>query len=144
MTDSTGHFTYRLMNIPHTIKNEHVHSLFSEDDRRAIILTSIDPCPYIRSLVQDGVLSTQLCGLDLEPEFIDLGHRVFHDRDTLQATLVSGDIWRGTAARKLRTCQIAGAMDMVLTSSLLPVWFSGKSSEVSCFHDSVVDEDRSL
>ena len=46
MTDSIGYFTYRLAKLPHTIKNEHIHSLFNEDDRRAIISTSVGPCPH--------------------------------------------------------------------------------------------------
>ena len=46
MTDLTGYFTYRLANLPRTIKNEHIPSLFNADDRKLIISTSIGPCPH--------------------------------------------------------------------------------------------------
>ncbi|KAI0521375.1 hypothetical protein F5B22DRAFT_571176 [Xylaria bambusicola] len=49
-------------------------------------------CQTIRQLAYEGVDSARLYGSDLHPEFLELGYEMFHDRDTLKATLVAGDL----------------------------------------------------
>ena len=77
----------------------------------------------IRYLVRDGVPSAQLYGFDLEPEFIDLGYRLFRDRDKLQATFVSGDVIAGPTAPEFQELgRLHQQIDIVFASSFLHVW----------------------
>lgn len=46
----------------------------------------------LRQFRADGVLGSQLFGLDLESRFIDIGYALFQDQRTLGATFVNGDM----------------------------------------------------
>ena len=46
----------------------------------------------IRKLVFDGVPGGNLAGVELRPEFIELGYELFRDRETLGARMVQGDV----------------------------------------------------
>ena len=48
----------------------------------------------IRMLAADGADSSRLYGVDLHPEFIDIGYDLFNDRDRLKAKFFSGDIFK--------------------------------------------------
>ncbi|KAI1426423.1 hypothetical protein F5Y12DRAFT_742185 [Xylaria sp. FL1777] len=52
-------------------------------------------CQTIRQLAFEGVDSARLYGTDLHPEFLELGYEQFHDRETLKATFVAGDLLLG-------------------------------------------------
>ncbi|KAK6951376.1 hypothetical protein Daesc_007911 [Daldinia eschscholtzii] len=49
-------------------------------------------CQTIRWLAYAGVDSKRLYGTDLHAEFLELGYEQFRDRETLNATLVAGDM----------------------------------------------------
>ncbi|KAI0120312.1 hypothetical protein F4776DRAFT_665790 [Hypoxylon sp. NC0597] len=49
----------------------------------------------LRQLVQDGVPSRQLTGLDIERALLELGYDFFLDRDTLQSRFVVADVFKG-------------------------------------------------
>ncbi|RYO76716.1 hypothetical protein DL766_004164 [Monosporascus sp. MC13-8B] len=46
----------------------------------------------LRQLAFEGVDSSRLYGIDSEPRFLSAGYELFRDRDTLKATLVTGDL----------------------------------------------------
>ena len=46
MGESTEYFTYRLTNLPKSLKQEDIYQLFCPDDQKAIAGTSLGPCPY--------------------------------------------------------------------------------------------------
>ncbi|KAI1501345.1 hypothetical protein F5X99DRAFT_382958 [Biscogniauxia marginata] len=46
----------------------------------------------LRQLAYDGVDSTKLYGIDVEPRFLDLGYDLFRDKGKLKATLIVGDL----------------------------------------------------
>ena len=46
----------------------------------------------LRQLAFDGAPASNLIGLDLRPEFIDLGYEFFKDRDGFAAKFVTGDM----------------------------------------------------
>ena len=51
----------------------------------------------MRQLVADGVPSSQLIGLDIEPYLIELGYDLFADRATLRSRFLVADIFKGAA-----------------------------------------------
>ena len=53
----------------------------------------------LRQLVQDGVPSQQLIGLDIEGSLMETGYDLFLDRATLQSRFVVADIFKGSAAQ---------------------------------------------
>ncbi|PMB64554.1 Methyltransferase ausD [Beauveria bassiana] len=46
----------------------------------------------LRQLRADGVAGSKLFGADIESRFISLGYDLFRDKDTLEATFLSGDL----------------------------------------------------
>ena len=73
----------------------------------------------IRQLVFEGVDPTRLYGTDLHAEFIELGYDQFRDRETLEATFVTGDLLlpdeEYAASEMVRTFE--GKMSIVHASS---------------------------
>ncbi|KAK5662609.1 hypothetical protein OQA88_8523 [Cercophora sp. LCS_1] len=47
----------------------------------------------LRQLAHDGAPQANLRGLDLRPEFVELGYELFKDKDTFGAKFVTGDIF---------------------------------------------------
>ena len=74
-------------------------------------------------MVQAGVSSSQMYGLDLEQRFIEMGYDLFQDRDRLHAKFVSGDLLAapGTAGSDELDILFEN-MDIVFASSLLHFW----------------------
>jgi len=67
----------------------------------------------IRRLVADGVDSRNCYGADLQLDFLDLGYELFRDRETLQSTFITADIF--DPASDLMGIQ--GTIDIVDASS---------------------------
>lgn len=68
----------------------------------------------IRQLSFDGVNSERLFGMDLQPEFLELGHELFQDREKSEATFVPGNIF-DEDDEGLKS--LDGKMDIVQASS---------------------------
>jgi len=47
----------------------------------------------LRKLVADGAPPENLYGADLNPEFFDLGYKLFRDKDTLTSKFIAADIF---------------------------------------------------
>ncbi|KAI7183262.1 hypothetical protein KC316_g11519 [Hortaea werneckii] len=67
----------------------------------------------IRRLVADGVDSRKCYGADLQLDFLDLGYELFRDRETLQSTFITADIFDP----KSGLMGIQGEIDIVDASS---------------------------
>ena len=67
----------------------------------------------MRKLVYDGVPSESIYGIDIEPAFLDLSYELFRDRESLQSTLIAGDLFN----ENLDLSSITGKMDMVNLTS---------------------------
>ena len=57
----------------------------------------------LRQLVADGVPSSQLIGLDIESQLIELGYEFFLDRATLRSKFIVADVFKGAAQGALWT-----------------------------------------
>ncbi|KAI0406833.1 hypothetical protein F4802DRAFT_556273 [Xylaria palmicola] len=90
-------------------------------------------CQMIRLLAYEGVDSTRLYGTDLHAEFIELGYQQFHDRETLQATLVSGDLLvpETEYARSAMAEAFTGKISIVHASNFFHL-FSWESQLIVC------------
>ncbi|KAI6794399.1 hypothetical protein KC363_g5897 [Hortaea werneckii] len=67
----------------------------------------------IRRLVADGVDSRNCYGADLQLDFLDLGYELFRDRETLQSTFITADIFDPASG----LMGILGTIDFVDASS---------------------------
>ncbi|KAF2681245.1 hypothetical protein K458DRAFT_392035 [Lentithecium fluviatile CBS 122367] len=67
----------------------------------------------IRQLVADGVPPENIYGCDLRPEYIELGYKLFCDRDRLQAKFLTADIFDDNSSLVKRR----GDFNMVYTGS---------------------------
>ena len=65
----------------------------------------------LRKLVVDGAPGSQLVGIELRAEFIDLGYDLFIDRDTYQGRFVAGDIFEDTPGSAMKS--LNGTIDIV-------------------------------
>ena len=65
----------------------------------------------MRKLVYDGAPSASLCGLDIEGAFISLGFELFMDRDKLQSTFLTGDIFN------MDLTSVQGTIDILQVSA---------------------------
>lgn len=78
----------------------------------------------VRFLADQGIAGNQLFGCDLEQVFIDLGYRLFRDKDRLQAMFVVGDLSADEV--HINDSEIAqklnGMIDIVFASSLFHMW----------------------
>lgn len=78
----------------------------------------------IRFLADQGIPGRQLFGFDLEPVFVDLGYRLFCDKDRLEATFAIVDLAAGDGhfdSGEL-TQKLSGRIDVVFASSLFHMW----------------------
>ncbi|KAH8883469.1 hypothetical protein GQ53DRAFT_752953, partial [Thozetella sp. PMI_491] len=57
----------------------------------------------LRQLVQDGVPSRHVVGLDIERSLMELGYDFFLDRETLQSRFVVADVFKGAAQGEVWT-----------------------------------------
>ncbi|KAE8338051.1 hypothetical protein BDV24DRAFT_153922 [Aspergillus arachidicola] len=78
----------------------------------------------IRYLVDQGIPGKQLFGCDLEQVFIDLGYKLFRDKDRLEATFVTGDLTADDPAfaGSPLSQTLSGKIDIIFASSLLHLW----------------------
>ncbi|KAL4948744.1 hypothetical protein BDW69DRAFT_87575 [Aspergillus filifer] len=81
----------------------------------------------LRFLANQGIPGSQLFGIDLEQPFIDLGYRLFKDKDRLGATFVLGNLMEDgnfmeDNDTEALTKTLGGNIDIVFASSLLHLW----------------------
>ncbi|KAB8259456.1 hypothetical protein BDV32DRAFT_138809 [Aspergillus pseudonomiae] len=69
----------------------------------------------LRLLTYRGARSETLYGVDLRPEFIDLGYDLFKDRNTLKSHFITADI---LADEPLAISQLSGSINIVHASFL--------------------------
>jgi len=83
----------------------------------------------IRYLVNGGAPSEQIFGCDLHPEYIEIGYKLFRDRDKLKSRFLTADIFDPNSA----LMDIKGQMDMVFAGDFFHLWGYEKQFEV-CKH----------
>lgn len=71
----------------------------------------------IRRLVNDGVNSEQLTGVDLRKEFFELGYKLFRDEGRLNTPFLAADIFDESETSKLR--DLEGRLDIIYAGSFL-------------------------
>jgi hypothetical protein len=81
----------------------------------------------IRQLIADGAPAENILGCDLEPDFIELGYKLFQDRDKLQSKFLAANIF---APRSALT-DLKGQVDMIYADSFFHLWGLEKQKEVS-------------
>lgn len=81
----------------------------------------------IRQLVNDGAPSENTCGCDLQKDFIELGYKLFKDRDKLRTKFVVADILDSSSSLH----DLRGQMDMIYTGSFFHLWGLQTQREVS-------------
>lgn len=80
----------------------------------------------IRYLAHQGIPSRQLFGLDFEQAFIDLGYKLFRDKDRLETTFALGDLTvDDDGSEEALTKTLGGKIDIVYASSLFHLWDYG-------------------
>lgn len=80
----------------------------------------------IRYLAHQGIPSRQLFGLDVEQAFIDLGYKLFRDKDRLEATFTLGDLTVDDGgSEEALTQTLGGKIDIAYASSLFHLWDYG-------------------
>lgn len=83
----------------------------------------------VRQLVADGAPAQNIYGCDLQPDFIEIGYRLFKDRDKLETKFLVADIFDPGSA--LQDSDIRGKVDMVYAGSFFHLWGLEKQKEVS-------------
>ena len=71
----------------------------------------------LRQLVQDGVPSERLYGVDVDQKFLDLGYELFLDKSSLKSTFLAVDVLGPDGEKELES--VKGRIDVVWTSSFL-------------------------
>ncbi|KAI1081457.1 hypothetical protein F5B20DRAFT_536130 [Whalleya microplaca] len=73
----------------------------------------------LRQLVQDGIPSERLIGLDVAGNLIELGYEFFLDRETLRSRFVIADVLKGTAQGQVWTELEERGIDVMHCSAFL-------------------------
>jgi len=81
----------------------------------------------IRRLAYDGAPSDNMYGSDLQPEFFELGYKLFNDRNKLRAKFLSADIFDPASALS----SLSGKVDIVYAGSFFHLWGLEKQKQVS-------------
>lgn len=81
----------------------------------------------IRLLVNDGAPSENIYGCDIHNEFIELGYKLFNDRDKLRTKFVVADIFDSSSS----LTDLRGQMDMIYTGYFFHLWGLQKQREAS-------------
>jgi SAM-dependent methyltransferase len=81
----------------------------------------------IRHLVADGAPSENIYGCDLQSDFIELGYKLFQDRDKIRAKFLIADIFDASSPLK----DHERTFDIVYTGSFFHLWGLQKQKEVS-------------
>jgi SAM-dependent methyltransferase len=81
----------------------------------------------IRHLVADGAPSENIYGCDLQTDFIELGYKLFQDRDKLRTKFLVADIFDSSSPLK----DLQGIIDIVYAGSFFHLWGLQQQKEVS-------------
>lgn len=74
----------------------------------------------IRKLVADGAPAENICGVELEAPFIDLGFDFFRDRDTLKVTFKQADVFDQSEKSPLQA--LVGTIDFIHLGMILHIF----------------------
>ncbi|KAL5114472.1 hypothetical protein ACEQ8H_007615 [Pleosporales sp. CAS-2024a] len=80
-----------------------------------------------RRLVADGAPSENLYGCDVQPEFIQLGYKLFCDGEKLHTKFLAADIFDASSP----LTELEGSIDMVYAGSFFHLWGWEKQRQVS-------------
>lgn len=69
----------------------------------------------IRKLVYDGAPASRLYGLDIDTAFIDLGYELFLDRDKLQSTFATADLFQSPTESLIQ--KLGGGVNIAYAAS---------------------------
>ncbi|KAH7078706.1 hypothetical protein BKA63DRAFT_563381 [Paraphoma chrysanthemicola] len=83
----------------------------------------------IRQLVADGAPSKNIYGCDLQPNFIELGYKLFRDRDKLETRFLVADIFDPNSA--LQDPNVKCKLDMIYAGSFFHLWGLEQQKQVS-------------
>lgn len=92
-------------------------SLSRKDDPTTLLDVGCCVGQDLRKLVFDGAPGSQLAGVELKAEYIDLGYRLFLDRGRFECHFVVGDVFDHIPMKNLH-----GKFDFVYTASFLHLW----------------------
>lgn len=81
----------------------------------------------VRQLVADGAPAQNIYGSDLEGGFIELGYKLFKDRDKLQSKFFVADIFDSASSLS----DVRGQLDMIYAGSFFHLWGIKQQKEVS-------------
>lgn len=81
----------------------------------------------IRQLVASGAPAENILGCDLEAEFIEMGYRLYRDRETLQTRFLVADVFDAES----ELTRLKGQVDMVYAGSFFHLWGYEKQVKVS-------------
>lgn len=81
----------------------------------------------IRQLVAGGAPAKNILGCDLQPDFIELGFKLFRDHDKLEAKFLIADIFDRTSP----LADLKGNIDMVFAGSFFHLWGYAQQVEAS-------------
>lgn len=92
-------------------------SLSRKDDPTTLLDVGCCVGQDLRKLVVDGAPGSQLAGVELEAEYIELGYGLFLDRGRFECHFVVGDVFDHIAMKNLH-----GKFDFVHAASFLHLW----------------------
>jgi SAM-dependent methyltransferase len=81
----------------------------------------------IRQLVADGAPSENMYGCDLQSEFMELGYKLFQDRDKLRTKFLVADIFDASSPLK----DLQGSFDIVYAGLFFHLWGLQQQKEAS-------------
>lgn len=81
----------------------------------------------MRKLAADGAPSANLYGADLRSEFLELGYKLFRDKETLQSRFIAADIFDS----KSELHDLDGKIDIIYAGSFLHL-FDYKGQFAAC------------
>lgn len=81
----------------------------------------------IRQLIADGAPARNIIGCDLQADFIELGYKLFKDRDKLQTEFLVADIFDPASV----LIDLKGDVDMIYAGSFFHLWGMEQQKEVS-------------
>lgn len=92
-------------------------SLSSKEDPKTLLDVGCCFGQDLRKLIVDGAPASQIVGVELKPEFIDLSYDLFMDRKTYEGRFVAGDIFEDTPGSAMNA--LDGTIDIVHIASFL-------------------------
>ncbi|KAF6234646.1 hypothetical protein HO173_007272 [Letharia columbiana] len=95
-------------------------SLSSKEDPKTLMDVGCCFGQDLRKLLLDGAPGSQLVGVELKPEFIDMGYDLFMDRKTYQGKFVTGDFFEETTGSAMKA--LDGTIDILHIASFLHIF----------------------